>query len=734
MASFHRPLFTPTAGQGSRELTDRLHWVVGLRWTVVIALLLVGIAGKTFQGESLQTSALHVGLALLVLAYNCFYLYTANHSQFSLSGLPTLVRYAQVPVDLAVFTLLIHFRGGYTGPVFVLYFLYVFVGLAILPPSGAYWVAGLAALFYGVLVAAEVSGFIPPLGTLVRGQAAAVAEPRVYMPYFLIVAATLMMTAYVANFFARLLTREESTIRRQLGEINMLYGATRRLATTLNAEEVMRTLLSLTMDVASPDACWLLLFDEYGKGVLGATLGVSSEARGRYQEHAITANHPLARRLVTDHRGIYAPDVSVTPELAPLLLGSTMHALYAVPMLNDGHLTGILNLGYSQPYTLPASQWNLLDTITQQTALAIERSRLFTEAERSAREMAGLYQIGLATTSSLQIDEVLLLLYEQINRAVHPFTFYIGLYDEELNELRFDIFVENGEFLPPFRARLGDGVTAWVIRNRRPVFIRNWEVEIEQLPFEAGVVGVPTESLISVPLMAKSKMVGVMSVQALVPDAFDQDHLRLLTSIAGQAALALENAKLHAEVNEQAQRDPLTGVYNHGVFIDKLHSLVRQANADKQMVALVMLDIDRFKPYNDTYGHMVGDDVLRSIVVAIQNHLKSTDVVGRWGGEEFGIILPDVSRAQARLVAERIRQTAAHAVLNDLHNRTIPSPTVSQGIAMYPEDATSIELLIDRADSALYRAKDNGRNQIAEWADIEAERSPAPPIIFPITG
>ncbi len=143
--------------------------------------------------------------------------------------------------------------------------------------------------------------------------------------------------------------------------------------------------------------------------------------------------------------------------------------------------------------------------------------------------------------------------------------------------------------------------------------------------------------------------------------------------------------------------------------------------AARQNVALIMLDIDRFKQYNDTYGHLVGDDVLRSIVVAIQNHLKSTDVVGRWGGEEFGIVLADVNRAQARLVAERIRQTAMTATLRDLHNRSIPAPTVSQGIALYPDDATDVEELIDKADSALYRAKDLGRNQIAEWVEMETD-------------
>ncbi|HYP41415.1 MAG TPA: GGDEF domain-containing protein, partial [Chloroflexia bacterium] len=170
--------------------------------------------------------------------------------------------------------------------------------------------------------------------------------------------------------------------------------------------------------------------------------------------------------------------------------------------------------------------------------------------------------------------------------------------------------------------------------------------------------------------------------------------------------------------NEQAQRDPLTGVYHHGTFIDKVQISVNQAQAEKQPVALIMLDIDRFKQYNDTYGHLVGDDVLRSTVAAIQDHLKGTDVVGRWGGEEFGIILPGVNRSQARIIAERIRETVARNLMRDMHNRSIPSPTVSQGIAMYPEDATHIEELIDKADMAMFRAKDLGRNRISEWIEM----------------
>ena len=382
-------------------------------------------------------------------------------------------------------------------------------------------------------------------------------------------------------------------------------------------------------------------------------------------------------------------------------------------------LIGTLNLMLDRPYVMPLNRWKLLLAMTQQAALAIERTNLLSEAQRAAREMTGLYHIGLATTSSIDINEVLHLIYEQVNRVLHPDTFYIALYDEDVVELQYDIFIERGQTLQPFKQMLDNsGISGWVIRNRKPIFIRFWDVEIEQLPFEASVVGIATQSVITVPLIAKNKIVGVMSVQALEPDAFDQNHLRLLTSIAGQAAMALENARLHATVNDQAQRDALTGVFHHGSFLSKLQTSLKQAHAEHQNVGLIMMDIDKFKQYNDTYGHLVGDDVLRSAVVAIQNHLKGTDVVGRWGGEEFGIVLPGVNRTQARQIADRIRITLARNPVRDLHGRAIPAPTVSQGIAMYPEDATNIEELIDKADAALFHAKDLGRNQISEWIEI----------------
>jgi diguanylate cyclase (GGDEF)-like protein len=709
---------TAAAGLTTTELIERLRWVIGIRWTLVIALLLVGLLGpylpnvSNFSAETYSPSWVHIVLAGVVAAYNLVFLLLARRPSFGESRGSYMVILAQVPIDLLVFTIIIDKSGGVTSPIFVLYFLYIFVGLAILPPSGAYMVAIIATICYGSLAYIEATkgGVVPRI------------LDSTYWGYFLTVAATLMITAYIANYFASLLTRDERTIRRQLDEINTLYSFTRSVSGTLSADDVARTLLTRAMEMEGASAASLLLFNERGEGVFVASKGFSLDETRAYHNTPIPPDHPIVKAISADHKGIFAPEVEKEPGLSSILDRSNTRSFYAIPMFNEDRPVGTLNLSFDHQYTMPMNRWHLLSAMTQQAALAIERARLFTDAQRAAREMTGLYHIGLATTSSLNIEEVVHLIYEQVNRVLHPDSFYIALYDEDAAELRYDIFIEANQALPPFKTRLdSSGVSGWVIRNRKPVFVRHWEAETEQLPFEANVVGAPTQSIISVPLIAKNKIVGVMSVQALEPGAFDQNHLRLLTSIAGQAALALENARLHATVNEQAQRDPLTGVFHHGSFISRLQSALKQARIDKQTVALIMLDVDKFKQYNDSFGHLVGDDVLRSTVAAIQNHLKSTDVVGRWGGEEFGIVLPGVNRANARMVAERIRQTVAHNSMKDMHGRSIPSPTVSQGIAMYPDDAVHIEELIDKADSALFRAKDMGRNQIAEWIEMEHE-------------
>jgi len=142
---------------------------------------------------------------------------------------------------------------------------------------------------------------------------------------------------------------------------------------------------------------------------------------------------------------------------------------------------------------------------------------------------------------------------------------------------------------------------------------------------------------------------------------------------------------------------------------------------NKTPLSLIMLDIDYFKQYNDKYGHMVGDQVLIVLTQAIRQHIKSADSIGRWGGEEFTIVLPGTSGLQVHSVAERIQETVSSLSLHDRDGQPLPFPTVSQGLAVFPLEASDVHKLIDIADQRLYVAKVRGRNQIepkpAHWTE-----------------
>ena len=182
--------------------------------------------------------------------------------------------------------------------------------------------------------------------------------------------------------------------------------------------------------------------------------------------------------------------------------------------------------------------------------------------------------------------------------------------------------------------------------------------------------------------------------------------------MAQHAAGAIDNTYHHAQVELQSHLDSLTDVYNHGYFLRLLESHINKARQECEPLSVIMLDIDFFKRYNDTYGHLSGDEILRNLCNIIKSHLKRTDVVGRWGGEEFAISLPTANGKQAQQIAERIRTSMLQLSMHEYERTNIPMPTVSQGIAVYPLEADDAIKLIDLADKRLYIAKERGRNQV----------------------
>jgi diguanylate cyclase (GGDEF)-like protein len=342
-----------------------------------------------------------------------------------------------------------------------------------------------------------------------------------------------------------------------------------------------------------------------------------------------------------------------------------------------------------------------------------------------ADRLAVLYEIGKAITSTLEIDDLLDLIYNQLSQVISSDAYFVAIYVPEDHQLDIRILMDQGKRYPSEKVDADTGLSSWIVKNREPLLIHDLRKEIDTLPVKPVMIGEKrlTRSWLGVPMLIENKLIGLLAVASYQPNVFDEMDQLLLEQIAQQAVLSIQNARHHEEVTQQAKLDSLTGVSNHNHFIERLYEEGDAAKSTLAPLSLIMLDIDHFKLYNDTYGHIVGDQVLRLTVQAIQSHIKKTDTVGRWGGEEFGVILPNATTTQANKVANRIRQTLAELPLFDVEGLTIPKPTISQGIGTMPDHTLDIDELVIIADRALYKAKDKGRDQVAEGKSTQSSRS-----------
>jgi diguanylate cyclase (GGDEF)-like protein len=346
------------------------------------------------------------------------------------------------------------------------------------------------------------------------------------------------------------------------------------------------------------------------------------------------------------------------------------------------------------------------------SALIIEAvARIEGTTRQHIHRLETINKVSRQIMMSLDTEQTISLLNATIQDALEADTYYIGIVKD--GEVHLDLFYDDGEYFNGTRIPLRGTLTGWVIQNQQDLFLPDLREEIQLDGVENFIIGKDKTSLswMGVPLKAVN-VTGVMALASYKPNAFDIVDMELLSSLAQHVTLGLDNTIRHAQVEEQARLDSLTGVYNHAYFLQRLTGQAEEALQTNTSLSLIMLDIDFFKQYNDTHGHLVGDKILNALCTAIKNNIKQIDSVGRWGGEEFIISLVKANGDQAIQIANRIGETLLGLRVEDRDQKTVAVPTVSQGIAVFPLEENDIYRLIDLADRRLYVAKARGRNQI----------------------
>ncbi len=322
----------------------------------------------------------------------------------------------------------------------------------------------------------------------------------------------------------------------------------------------------------------------------------------------------------------------------------------------------------------------------------------------SIAEFYTLQQISEAIGSILDINDLLNFVNDVIIGVMGVNYSTIVLLDHKKNRLKVHFTnIQNKEDLAVLNDNVNCKLLRDILENGKPIMVN--DVAPERYDFirnrEIG-------SFICLPLSSKSRKFGLTLIEHKNCNTFDEDNLRLLATIGKQVSMAIENAELYANLQEMATIDGLTGVYNRVYFHQKF---VEEFNAAKVLgydLTLVILDIDKFKKFNDTYGHLFGDVVLRSVAQTLKCNLRATDTIARFGGEEFVILLPRTSIEEASEKVEDLRSKIANNIVED--NLISASVTASFGVSCYPNTSSNQIELIRDADNALYKAKESGRN------------------------
>jgi diguanylate cyclase (GGDEF)-like protein len=382
-------------------------------------------------------------------------------------------------------------------------------------------------------------------------------------------------------------------------------------------------------------------------------------------------------------------------------------SMLLVPMTWESRVLGIIVVSKVGPDAFSDDDQRTLEIFAGQAAQALMNAEAFGQVRRQQEELhhrlesqRRLLEVNERLLATLDPSGVLEMIADSLKAVVSYDSLTIYRVDREAWVRR--AVVARDRFASEILSHEGPldaGITGWAIRNAEAVLANDAHVD----PRSVQIPGTPDEpeSMVVCPLLVAGEVIGTLNVARMGEEThFSRDEFELVQLFAGQASIALRNAEAHGAVMTRAEHDALTGLRNHGAFQRELGEWVARGAP----FTLLMLDLDAFKAYNDTHGHPAGDALLARIAEAMRSAIREADLVYRYGGDEFAILLPGIHAVEGRDVAERVR--IAIAALTEDRG---PLVTASVGIAAFPTDGRTKDDLVVRADRALYLTKPPNR-------------------------
>ena len=469
------------------------------------------------------------------------------------------------------------------------------------------------------------------------------------------------------------------------------------MLSTFDLDEVLHRILGIARSYFDLRNVAILLLDKetrqlsvrsqvgWDTGADGISLGVQQGITGA----AVTGKQP-----------VYVPDVRRDPRY--ICSTQSTRSELAIPLIVREEVVGVLDCQSDQLEYFERETIELLTLFSTQAAIALENARLYSLERERARQLEAINQIAQQSTAVLDVDELLNQTCAVIQRAFRVAHVCIFLREDADLVLR----AHDGNLSPRFDVNV-----------RFPIHYEPWCRVISSgrvLETNLGGDGDPkaifdgSHSRLSIPLVSFGQALGVLTLHSCERNGFREIEVRSLESVADICANSIQNAHYVERVKQLAYLDGLTGIFNRRYFELRITEEIERARRYGTGMAIMMADIDDFKRLNDDFGHCVGDEVLRQISSIFQEQLRKVDVVCRYGGEEFAVLLPHAKAPEAVMIAEKLRCL--------VEQRRFPGVkrgvTISAGIAAFGSHGETRDEVLQAADRALYRAKQAGRNRV----------------------
>jgi diguanylate cyclase (GGDEF)-like protein len=404
---------------------------------------------------------------------------------------------------------------------------------------------------------------------------------------------------------------------------------------------------------------------------------------------------------------------TVRDRLGLISTGRPAKCFCGVPIFMYGRAVGVMAaLNYEREFVYEQRDLEVMKTAAGQVAVAMENARLFAEEQRRSRYLAFLNNVSKTAISSLEPEPMMAEIVAEIQNNFRFDHIGIGLLDYATKEIEIKAEAGTTEKTLGRRIPLGVGILGRVARTNEMSLVQNTR--------EGRLLGIVPESksVLSIPITYGESLLGVLNVESRRENSFAPQEVLILRTLADLLATALHNAFVFQKMQQQSITDGLTGLKTRRFFGEALLSEWKRASRSGRPFSVVLIDLDKFKQINDRLGHLEGDLVLARVGRILEQKSRHSNIVARYGGDEFVILMPETGVDQAQILSERLRLWIATDPM--LNERQI---TGSFGVAAFPQHGSSAEDVLRLADMGMYNSKRSGGNRVSVPDDFAKEES-----------